>query len=99
MLRRASPPPDPSTLHVSRLMVASEGRPYTYPVLVQAMELARPQHAHIFVMTIARVWGTSLGFPNPGLQPTRHEWDQHRLDTRRAVETFQKAGFDSAALV
>ena len=26
MLRRASPPPDPATLEIRRLMVASEGR-------------------------------------------------------------------------
>lgn len=99
MLRKASSPPDPSTLTISKLMVASEGRPFAYPVLVEAMELARPNQADIFVMTIARVWGTSLGFPNPGLQPTRHEWDEQRLNARKAVDTFQKAGFSAGALV
>ena len=60
-------------------MVASEGRPFAYRVIVEAMELARPLGADIFVMSIARVWGTSLGFPNPGLLPTKHEWDEQRL--------------------
>jgi nucleotide-binding universal stress UspA family protein len=80
-------------------MVASEGRPFARPVLVRAMELARPEKAEIFVMTIARVWGTSLGFPNPWLQPSKREWNEQRLIARRAVDTFQKAGFEVSALV
>jgi nucleotide-binding universal stress UspA family protein len=99
MLGRTSPPPDPSSLTIKRLMVASEGRPLAYPVLVKAMELARPEKASIFVMTTARVWGTSLGFPNPGLQPSKAEWTEQRLIARRAVEMFEKAGFDSYAMV
>ncbi len=98
-MRKAPPPPDPSTLTIQRLMVASEGREIAYPVLVRAMELARPGKARVFVMTIARVWGTSLGFPNPGLQPTKSEWDEQRLIARRAVESFEKAGFEATALV
>lgn len=99
MPRKAPPPPDPATLTIARLMVASEGREIAYPVRVRAMELARPAHASIFVMTIARVWGTSLGFPNPGLQPTKTEWDEQRLNAREAVEAFEKAGFDASAMV
>ncbi|HEU0195036.1 MAG TPA: universal stress protein [Gaiellales bacterium] len=99
MRLRASPPPDPSTITVHRLMVASEGRPFARPVLVRAMELARPARAEIFVMTIARVYGTSLGFPNPWLQPMKREWEEQRQNARRAVDTFQKAGFESSALV
>ena len=99
MLRRQPPPPDPSTLEITRVMVASEGRPFDHAVLVRAMELARPAKASLFVMTIARVWGTGMGFPNPGLQPTRKEWDEQRLNARRAVEALEKAGFEARALV
>jgi nucleotide-binding universal stress UspA family protein len=99
MLRRQPPPPDPSTLEIRRVMVASEGRPFDHAVLVRAMELARPARATLFVMTITRVWGTGMGFPNPGLQPSRKEWDEQRLNARRAVETFEKAGFEANALV
>lgn len=99
MLFRASPPPDPETLDIRRLMVASEGRKIGHDVIVRALELARPAHASVFVMTIARVWGTSLGFPNPGLMPTRKEWDEQRLIVREAVSAFQKAGFDADGMV
>jgi nucleotide-binding universal stress UspA family protein len=99
MLRRASPPPDPETLQIHRLMVASEGRKISHDVRVRAMELARPHRATIFVMSIARVWGTSLGFPNPGLMPSRQEWADQRLLVREAVSAFEKAGFEASGLV
>jgi hypothetical protein len=91
MLRKASPPPDPSTLEVRRLMVASEGRPIPYEVIVQALEMARPLKAYVFVLSIARVWGTALGFPNPGLQ-------QKRI-VKEAVSAFEKAGHESNGIV
>ena len=99
MLRRASPPPDPATLQIQRLMVASEGRRISHPVIVEALELARPHHASVFVMSIARVWGTGLGFPNPGLLPSKREWDEQRLLVREAVSSFEKAGFDADGFV
>ncbi len=80
-------------------MVASEGRKISHDVIVRAMELARPHGASLFVMTIARVWGTSLGFPNPGLMPSKHEWDEQRLNVREAVSAFQKAGFEADGMV
>jgi nucleotide-binding universal stress UspA family protein len=99
MWKRASPPPDPSTLAIERVMVASEGRDIAYPVLQRAFELARPRSAPIRVVTIARVWGTAMGFPNPGLLPTRKEWDEQRLIVRRAVEAIEKAGFPASGHV
>jgi hypothetical protein len=94
MLRKASPPPDESTLEVRRLMVASEGREIPYPVIVRALELARPLDADVFVMSIARVWGTSLGFPNPGLKPTKHEWDVQK----RIVKEAELRGMDAIVM-
>jgi len=99
MFRKASPPPAPGTFPVNRVVVASEGREIAWPVLQQAFELARPAGASVHVVTIARVWGTSLGFPNPGLNPTRQEWDEQRLIARRAVEAIEKAGFEASARV
>ena len=96
MLRRASLPPDPATLRIERLVVASEGRPIPWVVLQRAFELARPAKATVLVISIARVWGTSLGFPNPGLNPTKREWDAQRLLVREAREALEKAGFDAS---
>ncbi len=99
MFRKTSPPPAPGTFPVGRVVVASEGREIAWPVLQQVFELARPAGAAVHVVTIARVWGTSLGFPNPGLNPTRQEWDEQRLIARRAVEAIEKAGFEASARV
>jgi nucleotide-binding universal stress UspA family protein len=95
VFRRASPPPDPATLHIERLVVASEGRQIAWSVLQRAFELARPAKATVLVISIARVWGTSLGFPNPGLNPTKREWDAQRLAVREARDAIEKAGFDA----
>jgi nucleotide-binding universal stress UspA family protein len=99
MFRRASPPPDPATLRIERLVVASEGRPIPWVVLQRAFELARPAQATVLVISIARVWGTSLGFPNPGLNPTKREWDTQRLLVREARDALEKAGFDASGHV
>jgi nucleotide-binding universal stress UspA family protein len=99
MLRRTSPPPDPSTLTVNRLLVASEGRAIPWKVLQMVFELARPQQASVRVLTIARVWGTSVGFPNPGLNPTRSEWDARKQTVRDAISAIEKAGFDASGRV
>jgi nucleotide-binding universal stress UspA family protein len=99
MLRKPSPPPDPSMLEVRRLMVASEGRPINHDVIVHALELARPLKAYVFVLSIARVWGTALGFPNPGLQPNKREWDEQKRIVKEAVSAFEKAGHESNGIV
>ncbi len=99
MLRKPSPPPDPSSLQVNRLMVASEGRPISHDVIVQALELARPLMAYVFVLSIARVWGTALGFPNPGLQPNKREWAEQKRIVKEAVSAFEKAGHESNGIV
>ncbi|HEY5091198.1 MAG TPA: universal stress protein [Polyangia bacterium] len=99
VFRRASPPPDPATLRIERLVVASEGRPFPWAVMQQAFELARPAKATVLVIAITRVWGTSLGFPNPGLNPTKREWDAQRLQVREARDALEKAGFDASGHV
>ena len=78
MFRKTSPPPEPGTFPVERLVIASEGRPIAWPVLQQAFELARPAGASVLIVVIVRVWGTAMGFPNPGLNPSKQEWDDHR---------------------
>jgi nucleotide-binding universal stress UspA family protein len=74
------------------VLLASEGRPFPAAAVERAAELARPAKATVFVFSVARVWGTSLGLPNPGLLPTRHEWDQQRKQVERAVKALERRG-------
>jgi nucleotide-binding universal stress UspA family protein len=97
--RRLSDPPDPSELTIQRVVIASEGRAIPWNVLQMAFTLARPETARVRVVTIARVFGTSLGFPNPGLLPSKREWDEQRLIVRQTVEALKKAGFEASGHV
>jgi hypothetical protein len=46
-----------------------------------------------------RVWGTSLGLPNPGLLPTKREWDAQRAIAGRAVKALKRRGLRADAHV
>src|SRR5262249_21159766 len=41
------------------------------------------------------IWGTSFGFPNPGLYPNKREWDEQRKKAELAVRALQ--GWDLEA--
>jgi K+-sensing histidine kinase KdpD len=63
-------------------------------VLAKAVEVATPEHARITVLGIARIFGTSLGLPHPGLQPTAAEWDEERSIVNEAADELRSLGFD-----
>ena len=89
---RSGAPPDPGTVAVTKVLLASEGREIPARAVDFAGELARRGGASVHVFSIARVWGTSLGLPNPGLLPTKREWDQQRSLVEQAVKTLKKRG-------
>lgn len=82
--------PDPPR----RVLLASSGVPFTPEVIGRAIELATPEHAKITVLSIARVFGTSLGIPHPGLQPTPGEWNEQREIVNEAAKILRRKGFE-----
>jgi len=48
-------PPDPSTLEIRRVLLATEGRPIPASAIDFAARIARPRRASVHVFTIARV--------------------------------------------
>lgn len=92
LLRRPLPPPDPETLRVERVLLASEGRPFPAAAVELSASLARRSRAPVRVFSTARIWGTSLGLPMPGLLPTRAEWDEQRRIVRDAVRALRRRG-------
>ena len=44
------------------------------------------------MFSVARVWGTSLGLPNPGLMPSKREWDAQRAVVASAVNALKRKG-------
>ncbi len=99
LARPPKPVPDPSTVEISRILLASEGRPISPEALAFVLDLARARHAVVHVFSVARVWGTSLGFPSPGLLPTRREWDEQRGMVTSTVKQLEQGGVDAKGRV
>ena len=74
------------------VLLASEDREIPTAAIDLAARIAKRSDAPVHVFTIARVWGTSFGFPNPGLMPTRREWDQQRDNVEEAIGRLERKG-------
>ena len=84
--------PDPDTLEPKRVLLASEGREIPQHAVDFAARLARQGGGAVHVFSVARVWGTSLGLPNPGLLPSKREWDVQRYVVAAAVKALERKG-------
>jgi nucleotide-binding universal stress UspA family protein len=84
--------PDPATVQPERVLLASEGREISSGAVELAAQLARQGGGAVYVFSIARVWGTSLGLPNPGLLPSKGEWDVQRDVVAAAVKALKGKG-------
>jgi nucleotide-binding universal stress UspA family protein len=74
------------------VLLATEGRAIPAAAVERAAELARERGSSVHVFSVARVWGTSFGFPNPGLQPTRQELKDQRALVGEAVQALERRG-------
>ncbi|MGO9958887.1 MAG: universal stress protein [Solirubrobacteraceae bacterium] len=84
---------------VERILLASEGRAIPDGALARAIELARASGASVHVLSIARVHGVAFGLPNPGLLPTKREWDEQRESVRKTVARIRRKGIDASGHV
>ena len=91
--------PDAETLAVRAVLLASESREIPREAIDLAARIAKRSGAPVHVFTIARIWGTSLGFPSPGLYPTKREWDEQRRNARKAVARLERKGVRARANV
>ena len=90
--RRSDEEPGTVQTDFARILLASEGRPMTDAAIGRVIELARSSNASVHVLSIARVHGVAFGLPNPGLLPTKHEWDEQRESVRKAVARLRRKG-------
>ena len=90
---KAAPRPVPD-LPRRILLVSYAASPITADVVRRTVDLATPEHAKITVLGIARVFGTALGLPHPGLKPTPVEWDAQRKVTDDAARDLRAHGFE-----
>jgi nucleotide-binding universal stress UspA family protein len=87
--------PDPETVAVRAVLLASESREIPTSAIDLAARIAKRSGAPVHVFTIARVWGTSYGFPNPGLQPSKREWDEQRHNVEKAIGRLERKGVEA----
>jgi len=82
-------PPRPEAFSGRVVLLASEGRALPQDAVDLAVRLARTSGAEVHVLSIARIWGSALGLPHPGLMPNRREWQAQRDRVAEAVTRLQ----------
>jgi hypothetical protein len=87
-------PPETSEEPYACVLLASEGRAIPEAAIRRVSELAAPS-ATVHVLSIARVHGVAFGFPNPGLLPTKREWEEQRDLVAKAVKRLRRKGFEA----
>jgi nucleotide-binding universal stress UspA family protein len=78
-----------------RILLASEGRPFTDAAINRVIELADRNGASVRVLALARIHGVSFGMPNPGLMPTKKELEERRKSVARAIKRLKKKGIEA----
>ena len=88
-------PGSPSEGPFERILLASEGRPFSDAVIARVVELAKASDASVRVFTIARIHGVSFGMQMPGLLPTKAEWKEQRDIVDKAVRRLERKGIEA----
>jgi hypothetical protein len=72
------------------VLIATNGLKIPPAVIRQALTLSAGEP--VAVVTIARIYGSSMGLPNPGLMPTRKEMATYKELTENAVAAIERGG-------
>ena len=72
------------------VLIASNGEKIPGAAIRMAQRLSAGEP--VAVVTIARIYGSSLGLPNPGLMPSRREMAEQRAIVENAVAAIEKPG-------
>lgn len=91
--RRAQQNDEPQV--VQHVLIASEGRPIKDEVINLAVDMLHVHGGRATVLTVARLWGTSFGLPNPGLRPSKREMDEQKDIIFQALDRLKEAGIEA----
>ncbi len=72
------------------VLIASAGNDVPKKAIRRAVEVS--EGGAVAVVNLARIYGSSLGLPNPGLMPTRKELDEERARVRAAIGALERSG-------
>lgn len=74
------------------VLIASTGEPIPAAAVSRAVALSGGQP--VAVVSLARIYGSALGLPNPGLLPTQRELADQRERVASALAAVQRAGLE-----
>ena len=81
---------DKQPTEAAAVLIASQGHRVPGAVIRTARGLA--EGGPVAVVTIARIYGSSFGLPNPGLMPNRREMAEQVTVAERAVSALKRSG-------
>jgi hypothetical protein len=81
---------DPQPTQAAAVLIASTGEPIPLGTIRIAVE--RSGGEPIAVVSIARIYGSNFGLPNPGLMPTRRELAVQYDQVQQALAAIERAG-------
>ena len=74
------------------VLLASDGRQDFSPGAVARAAALAGDGGRVAVVTIAKIYGSSFGLPNPGLLPTRQEMEERRRWVNGAIRKLEREG-------
>ena len=92
-------PPPPDDFAGKLIILASEGRPIPQVATKFAGRMAEKAGAEVHVLSIARIWGTSFGLPNPGLLPNKREMRERHESVAGAITLLKRRNIAASGQV
>jgi nucleotide-binding universal stress UspA family protein len=77
----------------SAVLIATVGESIPTNVIRRAVELGEGRP--VAVVSIARIYGSSFGLPNPGLLPTRTEMEEQLALVNKAIGRLERSGAEA----
>jgi nucleotide-binding universal stress UspA family protein len=92
-------PPSPDVFAGKLIILASEGRPIPQAATKFAGRMAEKAGANVHVLSIARIWGTRFGLPNPGLLPNKREMQERHESVASAIRLLERRDISASGQV
>jgi hypothetical protein len=84
---------DKQPTQTAAVLIASTGERIPTAAIAQGLRLSGGEP--VAVITIARIYGSALGLPNPGLMPTRKEITAQKEHVETALRAIEKKGSEA----
>jgi nucleotide-binding universal stress UspA family protein len=92
-------PPPPEDFGGKLIVLASEGRSIPQAAISLAARMAEKGGADVHVVSIARIWGTSFGFPHPGLLPNKREMEERQESVASTIRLLKRRKIGATAQI